>query len=63
MSTEFTIACPHCNHKKEYYGDDWIDDLIDTSDGTWITCSSCEEQFYVETEATYKFTAMKESEL
>lgn len=63
MKTDWNIKCPHCGHSKEYFDDDWMDELIDTSDYVWIKCDGCEEQFAVETEAEYTFTPHKEEDL
>lgn len=62
METNWNIKCPHCNHQKEYVGDNWLDELIDTMEDTEITCSRCDKVFYVLTEAEYKFSASTESD-
>ena len=54
MASTFRVECPRCKMVNDFSDDDWTDDLIDTSDYTYVDCMYCHEAMVIETIATYK---------
>lgn len=54
MDNQFSVECRNCGEVNNFVDDDWMDEIIDTSDYTYTECKYCEEKMVIETFATYK---------
>ena len=55
MKNDFIIKCPYCGKDNDFNDDNWLDELIDTSDHTYTDCMYCDYPMEIITHATYTF--------